>query len=720
MKTKSILAALLLLVAGVQTARAQKMTVNLTNGKTVVYKISQVESVTFDDGTTPNYEYVDLGLPSGTLWATFNVGATSPEEYGDYFAWGETEPKSSYSWDTYKWWYSNNVFTKYNETDGKRVLDPEDDAATVNWGSEWKMPSVGQFGELIDESYTTTEMTTQNGVNGYKVTSKTNGKSIFLPAAGAMGDEEVYDDGEEAWFWTSTIYNGDYKDIGFAAYIGNYITSGYRRFGLPVRPVSSAKTNPILVESIELYQTSLTLKENETAALWITNILPYYADNTEVAWESSDESVVKVSSEGEVTAIAAGSCTITCRATDGGGAKAECQVTVEDTDSHEYVDLGLPSGTLWATCNVGANSPEEYGDYFAWGETEPKGDYSWSSYKWMTEGQASWEWINKYTFADNQKTASWYDGDTFIGDGKKVLLPADDAATANWGSDWQTPSQEQCEELIANTTTTWTTQNGVAGMKITGKNGNSIFLPAGGSMNGTNLMNDGVNGQYWSRSLYTTYADYGYNMLASSSGLGMAGLSRYYGYCVRPVRVKEEHEYVDLGLPSGTLWATCNVGANSPEEAGDYFAWGETEPKENYTESTYTFSIGSATELPEKNDAATANWGSKWQMPSYDQCYELSKNTTAEWTTLNGASGLKVTGNNGNSIFLPTTGYMYGNAVNYSDTNVEYWMRSRSEYDDDRACRLLMKNASFNNVWSAAYNYSNYFYYGLTVRAVRK
>ena len=208
-------------------------------------------------------------------------------------------------------------------------------------------------------------------------------------------------------------------------------------------------------------------------------------------------------------------------------------------DPHESVDLGLPSGTLWATCNVGANSPEEYGDYFAWGETEPKGDYSWSSYKWMTEGQANWQYINKYTFADNQKTGCWYDGDNFIGDGKKELLPADDAATANWGSDWQMPSSEQCEELMseANTTTTWTTQNGVAGLKITSKtNGNSIFLPAGGSMNGTNLMNDGVNGQYWSRSLYTTYSDYGYNMLASSSGLGMAGLSRYYGYCVRPVR----------------------------------------------------------------------------------------------------------------------------------------------------------------------------------------
>lgn len=132
-------------------------------------------------------------------------------------------------------------------------------------------------------------------------------------------------------------------------------------------------------------------------------------------------------------------------------------------------------------------------------------------------------------------------------------------------------------------------------------------------------------------------------------------------------------EYVDLGLPSGTLWATFNVGATCPEEYGDYFAWSETEPKENYTESTYTFSIGDATQLPEANDEATANWGSKWRMPSYDQCEELCKNTTAEWTTLNGAPVLKVTSNiNGNSIILPIVGSKYGNAVYYSDTNVEY------------------------------------------------
>ena len=245
---------MLLLLAGVQTMRAQKMTVNLANGKTVVYRISQVESVVFDEGIA-SPEYVDLGLPSGTLWATFNVGAASPEEYGDYFAWGETEPKAEYSWSTYKWCidYDYNEFSKYSYTDGKIVLDPEDDAATVNWGSEWKMPSYGQLGELVDESYTTIEKTTQNGIKGYKVTSKTNGKSIFMPATGFMEDEEVYSVGEEAFYWSSTLNTGGgYIEYGIAVNVGNDVTLVSRAYGASVRPVSSAKTNPILVKSIEL------------------------------------------------------------------------------------------------------------------------------------------------------------------------------------------------------------------------------------------------------------------------------------------------------------------------------------------------------------------------------------------------------------------------------------------------------------------------------------
>ena len=143
-----------------------------------------------DEPVTPpdNHEWVDLGLPSGTLWATCNVGANAPEEYGDHFAWGETSPKEVYNWSTYQW-CNGSMFTltKYNTqsslgmVDNKTELDPEDDAASVNWGPSWRTPTTDQQKELIDKC--SWARTTQNGVHGFRVTGP-NGNSLFLPAAG--------------------------------------------------------------------------------------------------------------------------------------------------------------------------------------------------------------------------------------------------------------------------------------------------------------------------------------------------------------------------------------------------------------------------------------------------------------------------------------------------------------------------------------------------------
>ncbi len=222
-----------------------------------------------------------------------------------------------------------------------------------------------------------------------------------------------------------------------------------------------------------------------------------------------------------------------------------------EEEEHEYVDLGLPSGTLWATCNIGASSPEEYGDYFAWGETTPKksngtwGDYSWGTYKWMNPGMADWTQINKYTFADNQTEACWYDSNgTFIGDGQTVLLSEDDAATANWGSEWQMPSVEQMKELInsENTTSTWTTMNGVNGRLITSNRNNaSIFLPAGGRRNGTEPLFEGSNGFYWPNVTDKVYSDRACMLTLDANSVSVLGsMDRYCGQSVRPVRVEKK------------------------------------------------------------------------------------------------------------------------------------------------------------------------------------
>jgi hypothetical protein len=154
------------------------------------------------------HEYVDLGLPSGLLWATCNVGAESPEDYGDYFAWGETSPKSDY--DTYKYYSSStDELTKYctdsdyGLTDTKTTLDLIDDAARVNLGGSWRMPTSAEQDELREKC--TWTWTTLNGIKGYKVTSKSNGNSIFLPAAGYRDGTDVYSVGSLGDYWSSSL-----------------------------------------------------------------------------------------------------------------------------------------------------------------------------------------------------------------------------------------------------------------------------------------------------------------------------------------------------------------------------------------------------------------------------------------------------------------------------------------------------------------------------------
>jgi hypothetical protein len=170
------------------------------------------------------------------------------------------------------------------------------------------------------------------------------------------------------------------------------------------------------------------------------------------------------------------------------------------------------------------------------------------------------------------------------------------------------------------------------------------------------------------------------------------------------------NDYVDLGLPSGLLWATCNVGADSPEDYGDYFAWGETTPKDTYTEENYTYSENPAI-LPSNHDAATANWGPDWRMPTKEEWQELYNNTTHTWTTQNGVNGRLFTASNGNSLFLPAAGWRflyYHDGVSFGGV---FWSSSLGTYGPwlltfaEGGCSTL----------------DDYLerYYGLTVRAVR-
>ncbi len=196
-----------------------------------------------------------------------------------------------------------------------------------------------------------------------------------------------------------------------------------------------------------------------------------------------------------------------------------------DVNGHAYVDLGLTSGTLWATCNVGATNPEDYGDYFAWGETTAKSEYNWITYKYCNGSETT---LTKYcTYSDYG-----YNGFT---DKKSTLEAADDAATANWGGDWRMPTKAEQDELRSECTWTWTTLNGVNGYEVKGTNGNSIFLPAAGFCGDSLLLSAGAYGYYWSSSLYESYPGRAYDLGFHSGNYAWRYKLRYYGQSVRPV-----------------------------------------------------------------------------------------------------------------------------------------------------------------------------------------
>ena len=194
------------------------------------------------------------------------------------------------------------------------------------------------------------------------------------------------------------------------------------------------------------------------------------------------------------------------------------------TGSHEYVDLGLPSGLLWATCNVGADSPDDYGDYFAWGETETKSDYNWDTYKWCN---GDYHDLTKYCTDSHHGTV----------DNKTVLEPADDAAHVNWGGGWRMPTKDDWQELYDNCTWTWMSDGDVGGYRVTGSNGHSLFLPAAGYRIGASLNGAGSGGYYWSSSLDSSDPNGAYNVYFDSGDVYPRGdYNRCLGFAVRPVR----------------------------------------------------------------------------------------------------------------------------------------------------------------------------------------
>lgn len=502
-----------------RTATLSVYMTDLTNG-------SLQRTITVLQGAHFEAEYVDLGL--SVYWATCNVGATTPEGYGNMYSWGEITT-NYHSWYYYTWCNgTQSTLKKYNSysdygyggfVDYKTVLDPADDVAGIMWGGDWRMPTKYEFDELVNNCVWV--WTTQGGVNGYRITSLVPGytdRSIFLPAAGASWGSS----GKEGDYWQSNVSFNPGFSWNMHFHSGYYSVGDDNRCnGYPIRPVRNSPSSDNV--SVILSRTAMSIAEGKTDTILATVRQKYEITGHDVQWSSSNNSIATVTPSGVVTGVAPGICTITAST---GSAQAECLVNVTSISvTPEYVDLGL--SVNWATFNVGADRPEGFGDYFAWGETESKSSYYWSSYKYCNG--SDYHNITKYCNSSEWGTV----------DNKFYLEPVDDAATILWGDDWRMPRPEEMEELIQNCTWVWTSLNGVDGYMITsnvaGYTDRSIFLPATGVCGVDNQMGVGFNGQYWTSSSADAGFAAAWKLIFNQGFFSVNSDNRFYGYPIRPV-----------------------------------------------------------------------------------------------------------------------------------------------------------------------------------------
>lgn len=349
------------------------------------------------------------------------------------------------------------------------------------------------------------------------------------------------------------------------------------------------------------------------------------------------------------------------------------KISIVDYDpynGHEYVDLGLPSGTLWATCNIGAEKPEEYGDYFAWGEVEPKTEFTTENYKYGTPNLMSTGALFLYKYCSDSNF-----GDV---DNLKELNSEDDAASQKWGGQWRMPTVIEQDELRDYCVWSKETLNGINGYRIVGPNGNSIFLPNAGWINSSGICFQGERFGYNSSHLcrYGEKDDKDDSVIILSQHNDKCAVcstgGRYIGLPVRPVLgVKTNSvdtlEAIDLGL--SVKWANMNVSSDKVEKLGMMYAWGEVSAKENFTWDNYKYGnknyvtkyclnsnygdYDEKTILDPEDDAATVNLGTDWRIPTESEMRELF--TSCSWieTSYNTYPGYRFFGANGNSVFFP-------------------------------------------------------------------
>lgn len=541
-------------------------------------------------GKENEYDWVDLGL--SVKWALCDIGADSPEEHGSLFAWGETEEKTSYTKESYIFMSEDGKLSKYNThhiygvCDKKVQLEKSDDVARKEWGGVWRMPTMKEQDELRNNcEYTYTR---QNGVYGVLLKSKKNDNSIFFPLD-TMSTQKMY---WSSSLNTSKPQYAYYMNVPLTAagslstfrYKGRYVravcpekntiffdanggTGEMKRQDME-RGVSNAlNPNTFVRQQYEFLAWNTMangggIRYSDEQMITLTQDVLLYAQ-----WKRTD-CILSFDANGGTGTMKSQSfqCgvpqNINANAftreyyvfkewntkADGSGISYadEVSIALEDDmtlyaqwslyngeeNNHEWIDLGLPSGVKWATCNLGANKPEEHGNYFAWGEIAAKSEYSWNTYKYA---QGSNSKLTKYNTSSSYGTV----------DNKNMLESSDDAASSLWGGYWRMPTLADFEELKNNCEWILTIQNEVYGYKVVSKiNGNSIFMPIAGYYKNNTIENVGFSGDYWSSSLNTSVPYSAACMCFSSGQITLGNSTREYGRSIRPViDLDEQNSY---------------------------------------------------------------------------------------------------------------------------------------------------------------------------------
>jgi hypothetical protein len=690
--------------------------------------LSEIDSISF---VKPVGDAVDLGL--SVRWASYNVGANSSEEYGGLYGWADPTGENTTNdvWDNNFTWISPLYG---GVTPPSEISGTDYDIARAKWGSYWRLPSSAEIQELI------AKCTWQWTANGMKVTGP-NGNSIFLPAAGHRDGSTVSDAGTKGYYWSGTLSTSDSGNAQcLVADEENWRLSlsnaNARYMGQSVRPVSNQPIEVITGDvaavspNAALINGSVRGTVNAKDSLQIGVVISTDVSGKSIASKKTEDGTFSVT----VPSLSP-STNYYYRAylyVDGKyyyGSLSSFTTPAYEA-AGELVDLGL--SVKWASCNVGATSPEQQGKTCVWA------DPAWSG---TTNADAE---INI--------SASPYD-----------------MARAKWGGKWRIPMDVEIKELIDSCTWTWMTFKGATGYKVTGPNGNSIFLPASSGNNyywsgtrteaggnyaysldiyssGHEITTSNTTNQFTVRpvqveytisvatdsikfvsqvgavvyysvkgtknphSMLKTGVIYGTSASLSSSegtklessnisdgsySFGIGGLqegtnyycrgymqidSTYYYGDVRSFTTKAKTigDAIDLGL--SVKWASCNVGAATPEGYGGYYGWADpTGTKTSKNLSDYPSANPPSNICGTEYDMARAKWGGNWRLPTQAEMQELVNSCTWTWTTQNGVNGMKVTGTNGNSIFLPAAGYRFGTDMYYVGSSADYWSGTLNE-----------------------------------------